>query len=152
MYTDYLCKKIWFNIWKILVGTFSLCHGFVILLLVFHIITSRTALVIKGLILQFHGLTWISRYLLLKIEEELHIPEDLTVREGRYVTEITGSGCLSLTARPRDKQGTILRLHCVLPCGVTSMTMEKTWGSDMTKLLLCYEHRWENYRTDQSPV
>ena len=33
------------------------CHGFVILLLVFHIITSWTAWVIKGLILQFCGLT-----------------------------------------------------------------------------------------------
>jgi len=33
------------------------CHGFVILLLVFRIITSRTARVIKELILQFHGLT-----------------------------------------------------------------------------------------------
>ena len=33
------------------------CHGFVILLLVFHIITSCTARVIKGLILQFCGLT-----------------------------------------------------------------------------------------------
>ena len=32
------------------------CHGFVILLLVFHIITSCTAQVIKELILQFHGL------------------------------------------------------------------------------------------------
>jgi len=32
-----------------------------------------------------------SRYLLLKKEEELHIPEDLTVREGRYIMEITGS-------------------------------------------------------------
>ena len=32
-------------------------HGFVILLLVFHIITSCTAWVIKGLILQFCGLT-----------------------------------------------------------------------------------------------
>ena len=28
-----------------------------------------------------------------KREEELHIPEDLTVREGRYVTEDTSSGC-----------------------------------------------------------
>ena len=34
-----------------------LCHGFVILLLVFHIIASHTARVIKRLILQFHGLT-----------------------------------------------------------------------------------------------
>ena len=25
--------------------------------------------------------------------EELHIPEDLTVREGRYITEDTSSGC-----------------------------------------------------------
>ena len=33
------------------------CHGFVILLLVFHIITSCTARVLKELILQFHGLT-----------------------------------------------------------------------------------------------
>ena len=33
------------------------CHGFVILLLVFHIIMSCKAQVIKDLILQFHGLT-----------------------------------------------------------------------------------------------
>jgi len=32
-----------------------------------------------------------SRYLFLKREEGLHIPEDLVVREGRYVMEITGS-------------------------------------------------------------
>ena len=34
-----------------------LCHGFVILLLVFHIITSWTACVLKELIFQFRGLT-----------------------------------------------------------------------------------------------
>ena len=28
-----------------------------------------------------------------KREEELRIPEDLTVREGRYITEDTSSGC-----------------------------------------------------------
>ena len=28
-----------------------------------------------------------------KREEELHIPEDLTVREGRYITKDTSSGC-----------------------------------------------------------
>ena len=40
-----------------------------------------------------------SRYPLLKREEELHIPEDLTVREGRYGMEVMGSvsfGPLSL--------------------------------------------------------
>ena len=47
-----------------------------------------------------------SRYLLLK-REELHIPEDLTVTEGRYVMEITGSNSqdwahsLALAARQR---------------------------------------------------
>jgi len=43
--------------------------------------------------------------LLLKKEEELHIPEDLTVGEGRYVTEVMGSGsfdCLSLAAWQRS--------------------------------------------------
>ena len=34
-----------------------LCHGFVIFLLVFHIITSWTVRVLKELIFQFHGLT-----------------------------------------------------------------------------------------------
>ena len=39
--------------------------------------------------------------------EELRIPEDLTVREGRYITEDTSSGCarsssLSLAARERS--------------------------------------------------
>ena len=42
-----------------------------------------------------------------KREEELRIPEDLTVREGRYITEDTSSGCarsfqLSLAARERS--------------------------------------------------
>ena len=42
-----------------------------------------------------------------KREEELRIPEDLTVREGRYTTEDTSSGCaqsfsLSLAARERS--------------------------------------------------
>lgn len=52
----------------------------------------------------------------------------------------------------RLKQGTIVRLHHVLPCGVTYMTMEKTWGSGMIKLLLYYKNWWENAETDQSPV
>ena len=39
--------------------------------------------------------------------EELRIPEDLTVREGRYIMEDTSSGCarsfsLSLAARERS--------------------------------------------------
>ena len=33
--------------------------------------------------------------MLLRREEELHIPEDLTVREERYSTEVTGSGSVS---------------------------------------------------------
>ena len=40
--------------------------------------------------------------------EELHIPEDLMVREGRYITEDMSSGCarsssLSLAARERSR-------------------------------------------------
>lgn len=56
----------------------KLCHGFIILISTFHIITSHKAQVIKDVILQFHGLT---RYLVLRREEQLHIPGDFTLRE-----------------------------------------------------------------------
>jgi len=38
--------------------------------------------------------------LLLKREEELHIPEDLMVREVKYIMEITGSGSLISLSLP----------------------------------------------------
>jgi len=62
-------------------GFHSPCHGFIILLLVFHNIASCKAHGIKELILQFHGLTtfWIPGS--QKRKKELHIPEDFTVRE-----------------------------------------------------------------------
>jgi len=49
-----------------------------------------------------------SRYPLLKREEELHIPEDPTVREGRYVTEITGSDSLGSLSLPGRGVGVLL--------------------------------------------
>ena len=65
--------------------------------------------------LQDRRLSWFCNYaigiqlhnIMDKREEELRIPKDLTVREGRYITKDTSSGCmrsfsLSLAARERS--------------------------------------------------
>jgi len=54
-----------------------------------------------------------------KREEELRIPEDLTVREGRYIMEDMSSGCVqsfSLLLAARERSGCAfqaMRLHQV---------------------------------------
>ena len=54
-----------------------------------------------------------------KREEQLRIPEDLTVREGRYITEDSSSGCArssSLLLAARERSGCAfqaVRLHQV---------------------------------------
>jgi len=59
------------------------------------------------------------RNIMDKREEELRIPEDLTVREGRYITEDTSSGCaqsFSLSLAARERSGCAfqaVRLHQV---------------------------------------
>jgi len=56
-YTAYTGQKYNCHYEKLKQNKQPRCHDFVILLLVFHIITSCTAWLIKGLILQFRGLT-----------------------------------------------------------------------------------------------
>ena len=65
------------------------CHGFVILLLVFHIITSCTARVIKGLILQFHGLTTFQ--ILASQKRRTIYPRGSHGQRRKVCQEITGS-------------------------------------------------------------
>ena len=89
------CVKITFtSIFTSLCSTFceANCHGFIILLSVFHMIASCKAWGIKESILQFCGQTtfWIPE---LKVSrEELNIPEDLTFREeNKPWEEVMGS-------------------------------------------------------------
>lgn len=64
-------------------------HGFVILLFVFHIITSCTAQVLKELIVQFHGLTNFQISGSQRRTTTYH--RGPHGQRGRYVTDVTGS-------------------------------------------------------------
>ena len=78
------------------------CHGFVILLLVFHIITSSTAQVIKGLILQFCGLTTFQIPDSQK-RRTMHPrgphSQRKKIRHGSHGIEVTGSDSLTIWKR-----------------------------------------------------